>query len=119
MDYNIIYSCLFGRMRRKRLKKFELSKKGWVPATLKCSQSGFDANYNRPDNSAVTAEEFVKAVRENLVQIRHLTSHKPTYRRSLLSIHCPRMVMIHSRTWGAVVKNRIVISVGKYSCITY
>lgn len=46
------------------LKKFELSKKGWVPATLKCSQSGFDANYNRPDNSAVTAEEFVKAIRE-------------------------------------------------------
>lgn len=46
------------------LKKFDLSKKGWVPATIKCSQNGFDANYNRPDNSAVTAAEFVKAVRE-------------------------------------------------------
>lgn len=46
------------------LKKFDLSKKGWMLATIKCSQSGFDANYNRPDNSAVTAEEFVKAIRE-------------------------------------------------------
>lgn len=46
------------------LKKFDLSLKGWTPATIKCSQSGFDANYNRPDNSAVTAEEFVRAIRE-------------------------------------------------------
>lgn len=46
------------------LKKFELSLKGWTPATIKCSQSGFDANYNRPDNSSVTADEFVKAIRE-------------------------------------------------------
>lgn len=46
------------------LKKFDLSVKGWTPATIKCSQSGFDANYNRPDNSAVTAEEFAKAIRE-------------------------------------------------------
>lgn len=46
------------------LKKFDLSKKGWAPATIKCSQAGFDANYNRPDNSAVTAEDFVKAIRE-------------------------------------------------------
>lgn len=46
------------------LKKFDLSIKGWTPATIKCSQNGFDVNYNRPDNSAVTAEEFVEAIRE-------------------------------------------------------
>ncbi|EIZ2433474.1 type 4b pilus protein PilO2 [Cronobacter sakazakii] len=46
------------------LKKFGLSQKGWMPATIKCSQDGFDANYNRPDNSAVTAQAFVDAVRE-------------------------------------------------------
>ncbi|NDO82802.1 pilus assembly protein PilO [Citrobacter sp. NCU1] len=46
------------------LKKLDLSKKGWTPATIKCSQGGLDVNYNRPDNSAVTAEEFVKAVQE-------------------------------------------------------
>ncbi|WOI84536.1 type 4b pilus protein PilO2 [Citrobacter braakii] len=30
---------------------------------MQCTQGGLNVNYNRPDNSAVTAEDFVKAVR--------------------------------------------------------
>lgn len=46
------------------LKQFDLSITGWTLATIKCTQGGFDVNYNRPDNSAVTAEKFVEAVRK-------------------------------------------------------
>ncbi|EBB7290184.1 TPA: type 4b pilus protein PilO2 [Salmonella enterica subsp. enterica serovar Lansing] len=46
------------------LKKLNLSIKGWQLATIKCSQEGMTANYNRPDNSSATADSFVAAVRE-------------------------------------------------------
>ncbi|MDY8671149.1 type 4b pilus protein PilO2 [Escherichia coli] len=46
------------------LKKVNLSIEGWQPAMIKCSQNDISVNYNRPDNSAVTAAAFVKAVRE-------------------------------------------------------
>jgi len=45
------------------LKKLPLSIEGWTPAMIKCSQEGISVNYNRPDNSAVTAERFVAAVK--------------------------------------------------------
>lgn len=45
------------------LKKLNLSIEGWQLAMLKCSQEGMTVNYNRPDNSAATAEKFVEAVR--------------------------------------------------------
>ncbi len=46
------------------LKKVNLSLEGWQPAMIKCSQDAIAVNYNRPDNSAVTAAAFVKAVRK-------------------------------------------------------
>lgn len=46
------------------LKTIPLSIKGWKPATIKCSQNDISVNYIRPDNSAVTTEQFVKAVRD-------------------------------------------------------
>lgn len=45
------------------LKRLNLSIKGWQLATIKCSQEGMTVNYNRPDNSAATADKFVAAVR--------------------------------------------------------
>ncbi len=45
------------------LKKLHLSIEGWTPGAIKCSQDGISVNYNRPDNSAVTTEKFVDAVR--------------------------------------------------------
>ncbi|WP_263481252.1 type 4b pilus protein PilO2 [Hafnia paralvei] len=46
------------------LKKFNISIEGWQLATIKCSQDEISANYNRPDNSAVTYDKFVAAVRK-------------------------------------------------------
>ncbi|PHM25037.1 type 4b pilus protein PilO2 [Xenorhabdus budapestensis] len=46
------------------LKKLPLSIAGWTPAMVKCNQAGMSVNFNRPDNSAVTSEEFVKAIRK-------------------------------------------------------
>ncbi|EAQ8545527.1 type 4b pilus protein PilO2 [Salmonella enterica] len=46
------------------LKKLNLSIKGWQLATIKCSQEGMTVNYNRPNNSSATADNFVAAVRE-------------------------------------------------------
>ncbi|WP_340621882.1 type 4b pilus protein PilO2 [Xenorhabdus siamensis] len=48
----------------KGLRKLPISIAGWTLAMVKCSQKGMSANFNRPDNSAVTSEEFVKAVRK-------------------------------------------------------
>lgn len=45
------------------LKKLPLSIEGWQLAGVKCDQTGINANYNRPENSAVTAEKFVGAIR--------------------------------------------------------
>ncbi|EGH9360828.1 type 4b pilus protein PilO2 [Salmonella enterica] len=46
------------------LRKISLSIKGWQPGMIKCSQEGISVNYNRPDNSAATAADFVSAVRD-------------------------------------------------------
>lgn len=46
------------------LHKLHLSIEGWEPATVLCNPSGFSANYNRPENSVVTSEGFVKAIRQ-------------------------------------------------------
>lgn len=46
------------------LKKMHLSIEGWELAGMKCDQGAFSANYHRPDNSAVTAEKFVAAIRK-------------------------------------------------------
>lgn len=46
------------------LKKLNISIKGYQLAMMKCTQDGISANYNRPDNSSVTAEGFVQSVRE-------------------------------------------------------
>lgn len=46
------------------LKKMHLSIEGWQLAEMICTQDGISASYNRPAGSAVTSEQFVKAVRE-------------------------------------------------------
>ena len=46
------------------LKKFNISIEGWQLAMIKCSQDEISANYNRPDNSAVTSDKFVAAVKK-------------------------------------------------------
>lgn len=46
------------------LKRLKLSIEGWELSDMKCEQDGMSANYNRPNNSAATAENFVGAVRK-------------------------------------------------------
>lgn len=46
------------------LKKMHLSIEGWQLAEMICTQNGISASYNRPAGSAVTSEQFVKAVRK-------------------------------------------------------
>lgn len=54
---------VFIRACNEGLKKLSLSVEGWQLALVKCSQDGMTVNYNRPDNSAATADKFVAAVR--------------------------------------------------------
>lgn len=56
---NFLLAC-----KEKGIGVLSLSIKGWIPAIVHCEDSGFVANYVRPEYSAVTTKEFVDAVRE-------------------------------------------------------
>lgn len=83
------------------LKKLQLSIKGWVPGSIKCTKEGIAVNYNRPDNSAVTTKEFVEAVKSIYGTSPDFNITETSMSAFFYLMTYRLMVMIHFKIWAS------------------